>query len=428
MMTAPPDRRSDGGGQGVGIEHAMYRLLTGLRVVEAASFVAGPSCGLHLAQFGAEVIRLDPVGGGPDFHRWPRAAGGASLYWEGLNKGKKSVALDLARPEGRDLALGIATAGGAEAGLFVTNFPVTGFLAHDRLAARRPDIISLRIMGWPDGRSAVDYTVNAAVGVPEMTGPIGAEGPVNHVLPAWDLMAGAYAAFALLAAERARRRTGRGQEIRLPLSDLAIAALGHLGQIGEVTVSGADRPRLGNDLFGAFGRDFATRDGRRLMVVAITPRQWTGLVRALGLESRIAALEAELGVDFGRDEGLRFEHRARLHPLFEEAFSRADSGTLQAEFATRGVCFAPYQGLKEAVSGDPAFTIANPLMAALEHPSGRRYPAPGAAATLMGETRAPPVPAPRLGADTDRVLAEVLGLSAAEIGALHDRGVVAGPA
>lgn len=400
-----------------------------MRVVEAASFVAGPSCGLHLAQMGVEVIRIDPIGGGPDFHRWPRAGGGGgSLYWEGLNKGKKSIAIDLARPEGRDLALEIATAGGAEAGLFVTNYPVGGFLAHQRLAARRADIITLRIMGWPDGRSAVDYTVNAAVGVPYMTGPADATGPVNHILPAWDLMAGAYGAFALVAAERSRRQTGRGQEIRLPLSDLAIATLGHLGQIGEVITSGADRPRMGNDLYGAFGRDFATRDGRRLMVVAITARQWTGLVAALGLDAEIAALEEELEVDFGRDEGLRFQHRDRLHPLFERAFAGADSGTLLAEFATKGVCFAPYQGLKEATSGDPAFTPLNPLLAAIRHPSGATYPAPGAAATLAGETRAPPHPAPRLGADTDWVLAERLGLTAAAIGALHDRGLVAGPA
>ena len=75
----------------------MYPLLTGLRVVEGAAFIAGPSCGLYLAQMGAEVIRFDNIGGGPDFNRWPLADNGASLYWEGLNKGKKSVVLDLSR-------------------------------------------------------------------------------------------------------------------------------------------------------------------------------------------------------------------------------------------------------------------------------------------------------------------------------------------
>ena len=124
----------------------MHDVLAGLRVVEAASFIAGPSCGLHLAQLGAEVIRIDPVGGGPDYHRWPLTPEGASLYWEGLNKGKKSIAIDLARPEGRELAQRLAAAPGPEAGLFVTNFPSDGFLSHAKLAALRP--ISSRCASW----------------------------------------------------------------------------------------------------------------------------------------------------------------------------------------------------------------------------------------------------------------------------------------
>ena len=320
----------------------MYDLLKGMRVVEAASFIAAPSCTLHMAQMGAEVIRIDQLGGGPDFHRWPLSPeGGASLYWEGLNKNKRSVALDLSRPEGRELAVRIITAPGGEAGLFVTNFPVNGFLAYDRLTPHRPDLICARVMGWPDGRQAVDYTVNAALGLPLMTGPMDHPGPVNHVLPAWDLLAGAYGAFCVVSAERARRQTGRGCEIRLPLSDIAIASLGHLGQIGEVQLSGQDRPRMGNGLFGAFGRDFVTRDERRLMIVAITPRQWTGLLAALDLERAVASLEAELGVTFARDEGVRFEHRGRLVPLFEAAFAGRSAQELGPAFEQRGVCWAP---------------------------------------------------------------------------------------
>src|SRR5271169_5295275 len=102
----------------------MNHLLQGVRVIEAASFIAAPSCALHLAQFGADVIRIDPIGGGPDFHRWPLAPGReASLYWEGLNQSKQSIVIDLARPEGRALAIEIITAPGKHAGLFVTNYP-----------------------------------------------------------------------------------------------------------------------------------------------------------------------------------------------------------------------------------------------------------------------------------------------------------------
>ena len=123
----------------------MYELLRGLRVVEGASFIAGPSCGLHLAQMGADVIRFDQIGGGPDFRRWPLAPNGTSLYWEGLNKGKKSIAIDLGRPEGRELAVALATAPGDDGGVFLTNFPVGGFLSHEALCAKRADLITLRV-------------------------------------------------------------------------------------------------------------------------------------------------------------------------------------------------------------------------------------------------------------------------------------------
>jgi len=220
----------------------MYGLLKGMTVVEGAAFIAGPSCGLYLAQMGAEVIRFDQIGGGPDSARWPLGSKGQSLYWEGLNKGKKSIALNLGTPEGRELAQRIATGGD---GLFVTNFPVEGFLSYDRLSALRPDLICLRVMGWADGTPAVDYTINASVGVPWLTGHADDPRPVNHMLPAWDLVAGSYGAFSLLAAERDRQATSRGRELRLALSDLAAATMGNLGNVAEVLLSGvvkADEP------------------------------------------------------------------------------------------------------------------------------------------------------------------------------------------
>lgn len=398
----------------------MYDLLKGLTVVEGAAFIAGPSCGLHLAQMGARVIRFDQIGGGPDAGRWPLAANGASLYWEGLNKGKKSIAIDLARPEGRALARRIATAGD---GLFVTNFPADGFLAYDRLAALRTDLVCLRVMGWADGTPAVDYTINAAVGVPMMTGPADDPRPVNHVLPAWDLMAGAYGAFALLAAERERRASGKGREIRLALSDLAAASLGHLGQVAEV-IAGGDRPRSGNDLFGAFGRDFATRDGQRLMIVAITPRQWTALINVLGIGAAVAALEARTGASFARDEGARFLYRAELVPIVAAAVGGRDTAELASAFAAAGVCWSAYRTLGGAVSGESRLFAENPVFAPVAHPGGT-YPTPGAAIRLPGETAKAPGPAPRIGADTDELLADLLGLGSGEIARLHDAGLVA---
>jgi len=403
----------------------MYRILQGLRIVEGASFIAAPSCGLHLLQMGAEVIRFDDIGGGPDFDRWPLAPNGRSLYWEGLNKGKKSIAIDLRRPEGRELAARLVTAPGEQSGIFLTNFPEKGFLSLERLAALRPDLITVRVMGWADGTPALDYTVNAAAGVPLMTGPVDAEGPINHVLPAWDLLAGAYAAFGLLALERRRAATGEGGELKVPLSDLAIASLGHLGQIAEVMVSGEDRPRMGNDLNGAFGRDFETADGERVMIVALTPRQWSGLVDVLGIAGQVAALEEELGISFDTDAGTRFLHRGRLFPLVEAAMKLRRSTELPALFDPAGVCWGPYQSLKTALDKDPRFGAANPTLQPIDHASGHRYATPGAAATVTGVGREMPRRAPFLGEHTDEILADVLGLSDGEIGRLHDLRVVA---
>ncbi|WP_273463804.1 CoA transferase [Sandarakinorhabdus limnophila] len=402
----------------------MYQLLSGLRVVEAAAFVAGPTGGLYLAQMGAEVIRIDQIGGGPDYKRWPLTEAGDSLYWEGLNKAKRSIQIDLSRAEGRELAVALATAPGDEAGLFLTNFPVDGFLSHAALAARRPDIITARIMGWADGKPALDYTVNAAVGVPAMTGPVGDTRPVNAVLPAWDLLGGTWAAFAMVSALHRRRQTGEGAEIRVPLSDLAATSMSHLGFAAEALLQG-DRGRLGNDLFGAFGRDFATADGQRIYLVAITPKQWRGLVAALGLGDAVASVEAATGADFTADEGARFTHRGLLFPLFEAAMAAQKLVELGPRLDAAGVTWGPYQTLAEAVHGDARLFTANPIFQTITHKSGLTYPAAGPAATLAGEPRGPVRPAPQLGADTDHVLGEVLGLSSSAIGALHDKGLVA---
>ncbi len=404
----------------------MYQLLRGLRVVECASFIAAPSCALHLQQMGAQVIRVDPIGGGPDAHRWPLSANGSSLYWEGLNKGKLSIAVDFASPEGRALVAQLVCAPGDGGGLFVTNFPADGFLSHERLRQGRADLITTRIMGWADGTPAVDYTVNAAIGVPYMTGAAESPEPVNHVLPAWDLLAGAYAAFALLAAERHRQTTGQGQEVRVPLSDIAIASLGHLGQIAEVQ-GGTDRPKMGNTLFGAFGRDFKTADGKRLMVVAITPRQWTGLVKSLDLGAAMAGIEAALGVSFRHDGGLRFVHRDVLTPLVEAAIARRNADVLGTVFDANGVCWGPYHTLKSALTEEPRLVSANPLFSPVTHPSGLTYPTPGAAASFSQIERANATRAPMQGEHTDQVLAQLLGLSNTQIGQMHDHGLVAGP-
>ncbi len=407
----------------------MNRLLADLRIVEFSAFVAAPLGGMTMAQFGAEVIRIDPIGGAIDFARWPVTKDGASLYWAGLNKAKHSVALALDKPEGRELAQAIATAPGpggnpGGGGIVLTNLPPLPGLDYASLKAKRADVILLRLIGNRDGSAAVDYTVNAASGFPLVTGPGGA--PVNHVLPAWDIAAGLYLATALLAAERHRARTGAGQEVVAALADVMLAMVGHLGYVGDVHFNGRARPAIGNDLYGSFGRDFATSDGRRVMIIALTPRQWRALGRATGLADKLAMVGTMMEVDLDTEAG-RYEARDAIAALLARWCAGKSLAEIAAAFAGSGVLWGPFQDFVELVRDDPRCSAANPLFAEVEQPGIGRYPMPGLPFDFGAAPREPPRPAPRLGEHTDQVLAEVLGLPDAEIARLHDSGIIAGP-
>lgn len=401
----------------------MYDLLDGLSVVEASSFVASPTAGLYCAQMGAEVIRVDHKAGGLDYDRYMLTSEGRSLSWENLNRAKKSVALDLRCHEGRELLVALA----AQAGNLITNLPEKSFLAHSAVAAQRGDLVSVRIMGWHDGRQAMDFTVNAASGYPLMTGPADWDPrdppPVNQVLPAWDFITGAYCAFALLAGIRHRERTGEGKELRVPLGDVAIGTVANSGAMAEMLYRGADRERLGNAIWGAFGRDFRSQDGQRFMVAALTAKQWSGLVAAFEVEDSLAALETELGVRFDEGDTPRFVHRETLFRLFQAAADRMAWSQLEQRLVAEGCTYERYRTMHEAAS-DPALVDNNPLFGpSPANPSGFAYPAARSFANIPGEARGDPRPAPFLGEHTEEVLAEKLGLGAGQIAALIDRGI-----
>ena len=402
----------------------MNNFLSDLRIVEFSAFVAAPLGGMTMAQFGAEVIRIDPLRGGIDYHRWPVTDSGASIYWAGLNKAKRSVALALDKPEGRELAKAIATAPGPGAGIVLTNLPPLPGLDYASLRAARTDMIMLRLIGNRDGSAAVDYTVNAASGFPLVTGNGGA--PINNVLPAWDVATGLYLTTALLVAERHRSRTGQGQEVVAALADVMLAMVGHLGYIGDVRINGRSRPALGNDLYGSFGRDFATADGKRVMIIALTPRQWRALGRATGLADALAALGPRLGVDLDTEDG-RFAARDAIAELVAPWCAEKTLAEIETAFASSGVLWGPFQDFATLVNRDPRCSTANPLFAEIDQPGIGRYPAPGLPLDFSAAPREPTRPAPLLGQDTDRVLSEVLGLPAAEIGRLHDAGIAGGP-
>lgn len=403
----------------------MYGILNGLRVIEASSFVASPSAGLYLAQLGAEVIRVDTIGGGPDYNRWPKSNEGVSFYWEGLNKGKKSITVNIGTDQGKSLLQDLACAPGENGGILLTNFPQAGFLSYKTLAEKRADIIVARVMGQSNGGPALDYTVNCALGYPLMTGPqsLSDDEPVNHVLPAWDLLAGAYAAFSLLAADKHRVATGEGGEYKIPLTDIGVTAMANMGQLAEVLYQDGNRSRHGNELYGAFGKDFKTADGKRMMIMAITSRQWRGLLSVLEIEQQVSKIESTRGVTFAKDEGVRYQHCDALYPLIESRVCLRQAAELQSALDAVGGCWGEYQTMREAAD-DEDLVKNNPIFTEIKNPSDFTYPTPGSALTITDHKRGTATVAPHLGQHSESVLQSVLGMDRDKVSDLVSQGVV----
>ncbi|MCW2592471.1 MAG: hypothetical protein JWQ86_4898 [Mycobacterium sp.] len=393
------------------------RPLAGVRIIEISSFVAVPLAGMTLAQLGAEVVRVDPIGGAADYHRWPVTHDGESIYWAGLNKGKHSVAVDVRSSEGQDLIQRLI----ADSGVLITNVAGRQWHSYDTLVRVRPDLIHVEVSGRADGGTGVDYTVNAGIGFPLVTGPVGLDGPVNHVLPAWDVACGVYAALAVTAALRHRDATGEGERIGIPLENVALATAGNLSFLTEVMINGTPRERIGNSIFGQYGQQFASGDGASFMIVALTGRHFRDLTELTGTTKAIAALGTALGADF-TDEGDRYRHRDALTGLFTVWFTDRTADEVVAALSATSILWERYRTFADVVTDDKV--TSNPLFTELDQPRIGSYLAPGLPLSIGG-VYPPAVAAPALGDHTATVLRDRLGLTADEIDRLVASGTVA---
>jgi 2-methylfumaryl-CoA isomerase len=380
---------------------------------------------MTLAQMGADVIRFDRLQGGLDARRWPVTKTGASLFWAGMNKGKRSLAVDIGHPEGQEIVSALITAPGPDAGMFLTNLRAKGWMDFPALQARRNDLIMVSLTGTRRGEPAVDYTVNPSLGFPMATGPEGSTEPVSHVLPAWDCIAGQMVVNTLLAAERHRLRTGAGQLAELSLKDVAAAMLGHLGIIGEVAVNGVDRAKAGNALYGAYGQDFTLACGRRIMVIGLTDRQWRGLVKVTGTAEAMDALSRRLNLDLAQ-EGNRWLARHDISAVLRPWFQAHSLAEVASVLDGASLTWAPFRSFAEAVGQDPDLSPDNPMFTLMDQPGIGPLPVPGSPVSFGAFDRTPPAAAPLLGQHSEEILADLLGLGAGQIGTLMDRGIVAG--
>lgn len=400
--------------------------LAGITVFENDSFVAGPSSCLALAQLGAEVIKIDPLQGGPDIDRWPITPEGRSIYWGSLNRNKRSVAIDLRSEKGQELAQALITSPGENAGVFVENNVGRPFLSDEVLRGKRADLIHVKVQGSADGGPGVDYTVNAEAGIPLITGSPELDGPTNHALPAWDLLCGQAAATAVVTGLLHRRSTGEGLYEEIALKDIALAAIANLGWYTETLQPAGERAKHGNHIFGSFGSDFATADGRYVMVTAITKRQWGNLVSVTGLTDVVSALETALATDFSLETN-RYTYRETLEALLKPWFASRTAAQITADLDGSGVLWAPYASVGE---------VAQEVLSGQDGPAGQgvlRTLESDALGTMLvgaspirvnGEYLAEDTPTV-FGSETEAVLTERLGLGSAEIGRLHDEGIIA---
>jgi crotonobetainyl-CoA:carnitine CoA-transferase CaiB-like acyl-CoA transferase len=384
--------------------------LAGVRVLELSRVLAGPYATMTLADLGADVVKVEHPAGGDETRSWgPPYAGGESAYYLSVNRGKRSVALDLKDPEGLELALELC----ARADVVVENFRPGGAarlgVGYDAVRARRADVVYCSISGFgerePRDRPAYDFVVQAESGLMSITGEPDGE-PTKVGVALIDVLAGLNAAVAILAALHRRERTGEGDLIEISLLDSAFAGLVNVAQ--NALVTGEEPRRYGNAHPSIVPyQPFHASDG------------WIGVAAAnAGLFRRLcdAVERPELAADerYGTNDA-RVRNRDALVGELAGVFAERASDEWMPLLLAAGVPAGKIRGVGDALHSAGATTV-------VPHPTAGtvelvRSPFSGAR---------PPTAPPLLGEHTDEVLGE-LGVDEERLAELERRGVILRP-
>jgi len=389
--------------------------LSGIRVLDFSRVLAGPAASMALADLGAEVIKIEPPGTGDDTRTFPPFSDGHSVYFLGVNRGKKSIVIDLKSADGVALARDLAT----KCDILIENYRPGVMdrlgLGYDNLSAANPGLIYCAISGFGMTGPLRDYpsfdiVTQALSGAMSVNGEFGRE-PVRMAMPMGDLVGGINGPIGILAALYERTRTGRGRLIDVSLLDGLMGLLAYLPQIawysGENPVpQGNPHPNLVP--YGVF----PASDG--LMVIAcLTNDFWARLCRALGLEAyiddpRYATLE------------MRRQRRVEVDELIGSKTSLHSFSALDALLTEHNVPHAPILGILDALSQPHA--VAREVVVEAEHKALGPIRIVNRPIKFPGSPQPKPSAPPVLGEHTDEILRDVLGLSAEGIAALRASG------